>query len=58
MAAEETAVYQAIGGSYLRVSQQDAHWQVRLAGITPRFDALMKKLTGRDHVAHTEGKRF
>jgi hypothetical protein len=58
MTAEEAQVYQQIGGSYLRVSQQDAHWQVRLAQVTPRFDVLMKKLTGRDNVPHTEGERF
>jgi hypothetical protein len=56
MSPEELAVYQQIGGSYLMVSQQDAHWQVRLAGVVPRFDNLMKRLAG--HGKHGVERRY
>jgi hypothetical protein len=46
MSSDELAVYKQIGGAYLSVSQQDAHWKVRLSGIVPRFELLMTRLAG------------
>jgi hypothetical protein len=46
MSSDELAVYKQIGGTYLSVSQQDAHWKVRLSGIVPRFEILMTRLAG------------
>ena len=56
MSNEELEVFQQIGGAYMNVSQQDAHWQVRLSGVVPRFEILMKRLAG--HGAHGIGKRY
>jgi len=56
MSNEELEVFQQIGGAYMNVSQQDAHWEVRLSGIVPRFETLMKRLAG--HGDHGIGKRY
>lgn len=56
MTNEELDVMKQVGGTYLNVSQQDAHWQVRLAGVVPRFQELMKRLAG--HGKHGVGRNF
>jgi len=56
MSAEELANYQQIGGTYLSVSQQDAHWGVRLFEIGEKFQGLLSRLSG--HGAGGIGKVY
>jgi hypothetical protein len=56
MSSDELDVYKQIGGAYLSVSQQDAHWKVRLSGIVPRFEGLMNRLAG--YGAKGIGRRY
>ncbi len=56
MSAEELEVYQRITSAYLRVSQQDAHWSVRLGGVIPRFEQLMMRMAG--HGVRGVGRKY
>jgi hypothetical protein len=58
MSADEIAVYQHIGGTYLRVLEADERWRIRLKHVSSGTHALLKKLAGNDASPNTVGRRF
>jgi hypothetical protein len=58
MAPAEIGLYQHIGGTYLRVLQDDEQWRIRLGRVAQGASALLRKLEGNGASPDTVGRRF
>jgi hypothetical protein len=56
MEGAEDEVYLQMTGTYQQVLTQDVHWGIRLAGVSSRFEKLMKAIAG--DTKHDVGKKF